>query len=97
MPCPRLAGPGLKVRRSLADKLLAHLSFHVRKEQTMSATVIQMDSWKLRASAREYVRRFVEYGFECAAMWSIDHVRDTDSASFNRFVREEMRKRGFAG
>ncbi|MFO1436662.1 MAG: hypothetical protein U1F34_10065 [Gammaproteobacteria bacterium] len=63
----------------------------------MTAVVIQMENWKLRASAKEYVRRFVEYGFECAAMWSLDHVRDTDSAHFNRYVREEMRKRGFGG
>ena len=62
----------------------------------MSATVIDMNAWKVRATAKEYVRRFVEYGFECAAMWSIDHVQEQESERFNHYVRDEMRKRGFA-
>ncbi len=60
----------------------------------MSASVIEMNAWKLRANAREYVRRFLEYGFECAALWSMDHVGEKDTARFKSFVREEMRKCG---
>lgn len=63
----------------------------------MSATVIEMNAFKLRADAREYVRRFIEYGFECAAMWSMDHVREADSKRFSIFVCEEMKKRGMPG
>ncbi|MCG3144199.1 MAG: hypothetical protein HONDAALG_01603 [Gammaproteobacteria bacterium] len=68
-----------------------------REEDAVSATIIEMNAWRLRADAKEYVRRFVEYGFECAALWSMDHVREADSARFSSYVREEMRKCGFSG
>jgi len=63
----------------------------------MSATVIELNTWKLRANAKEYVRRFVEYGFECAALWSMDHVHEGEAARFKRYVQEEMRKCGLPG
>ena len=63
----------------------------------MSATVIDMNAFKLRADAKEYVRRFLEYGFECAALWSMDHVCEADSARFSSYVREEMKKCGMKG
>ncbi|MGQ0658913.1 MAG: hypothetical protein ACT4NU_12630 [Chromatiales bacterium] len=56
-----------------------------------------MNSWKLRANAKEYVQRFLEYGFECAALWSMDHVPESDAARFKSYVREEMRKCGMQG
>lgn len=61
----------------------------------MSATVIELNTWRLRANAKEYVRRFIKYGFECAALWSMDHVCEHESARFSRYVSEEMKKCGF--
>lgn len=63
----------------------------------MSAVVVPLDTCRVRAAAREYVRRFVEYGFESAALWSQDNVLEKDARLFTRYVKEELRKKGFSG
>ncbi len=65
-----------------------------------TATIIRLEDWKNQSrvvsAAKEYVSRFIEYGFESAALWSQDNVSAEDAPLFNRIVREEMRKNGFS-
>ena len=62
----------------------------------MAAAIIEFRALQMRTDAREYVRRVIEYGCECASLWSMDRVNKGEERMFKKFVSEEMRRRGFS-
>lgn len=62
------------------------------------AVVIDLNNYKLRGVAREYVRLLSEYGVESASLWSMEQLTtDNEKKLFKKFVKMEMRKFGFIG
>lgn len=61
----------------------------------MTAAIIEFRAFQMRTDAKEYVRRVVEYGHECASLWSMDRVNKGEERMFRQFVSEEMRRKGF--
>ena len=68
-------------------------------EQIRQGTGVLLDfhTYKLHNDACRYIRCYLEYGAECASLWSTDHVSDGDRRQFCKLVADEMRKCGFNG
>ncbi|MGR9109085.1 MAG: hypothetical protein ACU843_19405 [Gammaproteobacteria bacterium] len=59
-----------------------------------SAVLLDFSKFRVRQTAREYVRYYFKYGAECASVWSIDAVAKSDKNLFKEYVRREMKKYG---
>lgn len=59
-----------------------------------SAVLLDFGGHRVKQLAREYARRYLQYGPECASIWSAHAVAKCDKILFGELVRREMRKYG---